>query len=108
MRRVPSTVAILALVVAAAVAVTLSLLVGSEIGAFCGALVSILLLYHSRNWNEVIAWLMGNLERPDPWYRVRIVGPCLLISGVAMAVYARDLNLLLLGEVSAAQLGVEA
>jgi len=84
------------------------LLAGSAIGAFAGALVSVLLLYSTRNWNEVISWLMGNLGHPDPWYRVKVVAPCLLASASVMVVYARELNLLLLGEESAAQLGVEA
>jgi iron complex transport system permease protein len=84
------------------------LLAGSAIGAFAGALVSVLLLYSTRNWNEVISWLMGNLGQPDPWYRVKVVAPCLLASSSVMIIYARELNLLLLGEESAAQLGVEA
>jgi iron complex transport system permease protein len=84
------------------------LLAGSAIGAFAGALVSVLLLYSTRNWNEVISWLMGNLGQPDPWYRVKVVAPCLLVSASVMILHARELNLLLLGEESAAQLGVEA
>ncbi len=84
------------------------LLSGSAIGAFAGALVSVLLLRHSQNWNEVITWLMGNLQQPDPWDRVKIVAPCLAASAAVMIVHARELNLLLLGEESAAQLGVEA
>jgi iron complex transport system permease protein len=84
------------------------LLSGSAIGAFSGAVVSVLLLATSQNWNEVISWLMGDLGRPDPWSRVKIVAPCLAASLVVMIVHARELNLLLLGEESAAQLGVEA
>ena len=84
------------------------LLSGSAIGAFAGALVSVLLLRHSQNWNEVITWLMGSLERADPWDRVKVIAPCLAASAAVMAVHARELNLLLLGEESAAQLGVEA
>jgi iron complex transport system permease protein len=84
------------------------LLSGSALGAFSGALVSVLLLWGRSNWNEVITWLMGNLGQPDPWYRVKIVAPCLAASLAVMAVHARELNLLLLGEETASQLGVEA
>jgi len=83
------------------------LLSGSAIGAFAGAVVSVLLLRHSQNWNDVITWLMGSLERSDPWERVKVMAPCLAASAAVMIVHARELNLLLLGEESAAQLGVE-
>ncbi len=81
---------------------------GAALGAFTGALVSILILLHSRSWAEVIGWLMGNVGRADPWPRVKILAPCLAVgAGLAWA-HARELNLLLFGEETAAQLGVEA
>jgi iron complex transport system permease protein len=84
------------------------LLAGSALGSFCGAIVSIVLLYGNQNWSEVISWLMGNLGRPDPWDRVAAVAPCLLVGAAVMAAHARDLNLMLLGEDQARHLGVEA
>ena len=84
------------------------LLAGSALSSFCGAIVSIVLLYGNQNWSEIISWLMGNLGRPDPWDRVMAAGPCLVVSVAVMAVHARDLNLMLLGEEQARQLGVEA
>ncbi len=89
------------------VSVVSLLLAGSAIGSFCGGLVSILLLFAGESWSEVLSWLMGNLGRPDPWDRVKVVAPCLALSAAAMLVFARDLNLLLLGEEPARQLGVE-
>jgi iron complex transport system permease protein len=83
------------------------LLSGFAIGSFAGALVSILLLFNSKNWNEVIAWLFGNLNHPDPWTRVKVVLPFATASTAVMAIYSRDLDLMLLGEESAQQLGVE-
>jgi iron complex transport system permease protein len=83
------------------------LLAGSALSSFCGAIVSIVLLYGNQNWSEIMSWLMGNLGRPDPWDRVLVVGPCLAVSVALMATYARDLNLLLLGEEQARQLGVD-
>lgn len=90
------------------VPVTTLLLAGSAIGSFAGAMVSILILLNSPRWSEVVTWLMGSMSHPDPWARVKVVGPCLVASVTVMAVYARDLNLILLGEESARQLGVEA
>ena len=90
------------------VPVTTLLLAGSAIGSFAGALVSIVILLHSPRWSEVVTWLMGSMSHPDPWARVMVVGPCLAASAAVIAVYARDLNLILLGEESARQLGVEA
>lgn len=89
------------------VPVTTLLLAGSAIGSFAGAMVSILILINNSRWNEVVTWLMGSMSHPDPWSRVKVVLPCLLASTAAMAVCARDLNLVLLGEESASHLGVE-
>jgi len=84
------------------------LLAGTALSSFCGAIVSIVLLYGNQNWSEIISWLMGNLDRPDPWDRVMAVGPCLAVGVAVMAFYARDLNLMLLGDEQARQLGVDA
>jgi iron complex transport system permease protein len=89
------------------VPVTTLLLAGSAIGSFAGAMVSILILFNSPRWSEVVTWLMGTMAHPDPWARVKVVVPCLIASAGLMAVHARDLNLMLLGEESARQLGVE-
>jgi iron complex transport system permease protein len=89
------------------VPVTTLLLAGSAIGSFAGAMVSILILFNSPRWSEVVTWLMGSLTYPDYWVRVKVLLPCLVASAAVMAVYARDLNLLLFGEESAQQLGVE-
>ncbi len=89
------------------VPVTTLLLAGSAIGSFAGAMVSILILMNSPKWSEVVTWLMGSMTYPDYWIRVKVVLPCLAASAVVMVVHARDLNLLLFGEESAQQLGVE-
>ena len=89
------------------VPVTTLLLAGSAIGSFAGAMVSILILFNSPRWSEVVTWLMGTMAHPDPWARVKVVVPCLIASAGVMVIHARDLNLMLLGEESARQLGVE-
>jgi len=83
------------------------LLAGFAIGSFCGALLSILLLYGSPTWSRVVAWLMGYISDTNPWDRVKVLAPCLAASAAVAVVYARDLDLMLLGEEPAQQLGVE-
>lgn len=83
------------------------LLAGFAVGSFCAALVSILLLLDNENWNRVIAWLMGNLYHPDPWRRAAGVAPFLVASAAVAAWFARDLDLMLMGEEAAGQMGVE-
>lgn len=83
------------------------LLAGFAIGSFCGAVVSILLLFNSRSWGEVVQWLMGFINSTTPWDRAAVLAPCLGASLVVLWVFARDLDLLLLGEEPAAQLGVD-
>ncbi len=89
------------------VPVTTLLLAGSAIGSFAGALVSIIILFNSPRWGDVVTWLMGSMTHPDYWSRVKVVAVCLAASTAVMAVHARDLNLLLFGEESASHLGVE-
>jgi iron complex transport system permease protein len=90
------------------VSVASLLLAGSAIAAFSSAAVSILLLFSNRSWGEVIAWLMGFVNDTAPWDRVIALAPCLALALGIMAFFARDLDLLLLGEEGARQLGVEA
>jgi len=90
------------------VSVASLLLAGSAIAAFSSAMVSVLLLFSQRSWGEVIAWLMGFVNDTAPWDRVVVLAPCLVLSLAVLLFFARDLDLLLLGEEGARQLGVEA
>lgn len=84
------------------------LLAGFAIGAFSGALVSMLLLWNRRNWGEVLAWLMGSINSVAPWDRAGVLAPFVAASLAAMAFHSRELDLMLQGEETAQQLGVEA
>jgi iron complex transport system permease protein len=84
------------------------LLAGFAIGAFSGALVSMLLLWNRRNWGEVLAWLMGYINGVAPWDRVGVLAPFVGASLAAMAFHSRELDLMLQGEETAQHLGVEA
>ena len=86
--------------------VTTMLLAGIAIGAFAGALNS-LLSYFSDNdmLRQISLWQMGNLSGAS-WLKVTIMG---LVAMLLMGLFPRDskaLNALLLGESEARHLGV--
>lgn len=81
------------------------LLSGIAIGSAISAIVALLLVTGERSIQQVLFWLMGSLAAAR-WEHVGIVAPYALI-GVAAAVYfARDLDLLLWGDVTGAALGL--
>ncbi|MBI4566054.1 MAG: iron chelate uptake ABC transporter family permease subunit [Planctomycetes bacterium] len=83
------------------------LLAGFAVGALASAFLSVLLVAASRSWSEIVLWLMGSLAHTDAWSRLRIMGPAVVLAMGLAAIYARDLNMFLLGEESARHLGVE-
>ncbi len=88
------------------------LLAGVAVQTFLGAVISFMLLRSGESMRRVVFWLMGHLNNAA-W------GDFLLIAGVPLLplfvlacfvlllAYARDLNVLLLGEEEAAGLGIE-
>ncbi|MCL6262364.1 iron ABC transporter permease [Craterilacuibacter sp. RT1T] len=83
------------------------LLMGLVVGAFCGALISLLLfLSDDLTLRAASAWLAGNLAAATP----ERLGACALVAltGIALLLWiARDLDCLLLGEDAARALGVD-
>ncbi len=83
------------------------LLAGVAVNAFLGALISALLLFTNQfpELQAILSWIIGGL-RGRGWAHVgAIVVPVILTTGLLFA-FARDLNLLLLGEETAQGLGV--
>lgn len=82
------------------------LLSGIAIAAFLSAITSFLMYIAGESLHQIVFWLMGGLSTSD-WDRVKII-IIPLISGIAMlSIYARDLNIMLLGDEEAQSLGVE-
>ncbi|SRR5579875_1153914 len=83
------------------------LLVGVIFNAFWGAAImlvnSVVNFYFSRS---ILFWLMGSFEAPT-WREVAIVSVAAIGGLVILLGYARDMNLLSLGDDDAAQLGVD-
>jgi len=84
------------------------LLAGVALNAVLGALTSVLLLRAADfdALRAVLSWLIGSLEGRGWDYFAVAVGP-IVLSAALMLLYARDLNLLALGEESAQALGVD-
>ena len=82
------------------------LLAGVAVQTFLGAVVSFLLLNAGESIRRALFWLMGHLKGaawPDVWSSLVLVA----IPFALLLVYARDLNVMLLGEEDAQSLGVE-
>ena len=85
------------------------LLAGIALGALATAISSLLISLSVVNWqvaNEIVFWMMGGLENRT-WTHVWMCLPPLALGALGARWHARDLDLLLLGEETAASLGVE-
>jgi len=83
------------------------LLAGVALNAVLGAITSVLLL-HTADLNAVravLAWLVGSLEGRG-WDYFHVVKWPIGISAAALLLFARDLNVLVIGEEAAQSLGV--
>jgi iron complex transport system permease protein len=83
------------------------LLAGVAMNALLGALISALLLLTNRfpEVQAILAWLIGGLRGRGWSHFIVIVGP-VLFTVITLTAFARDINLLLLGEETAQGLGV--
>ncbi len=88
------------------VPVMLLLLVGVAVGALAAAATSFLMILGDEDTRLVLFWLLGSLSSRR-WDHVRMVLPYVLIGIAVIWFYARDLNVLLLGEETAQHTGVE-
>ncbi len=81
------------------------LLAGMAVGFLLSALTSLLMVLGVKDYYKVVYWMMGSMAQGS-WSEVKIIWPYLLI-GLSTAIYlAKDLNLILLGEETAHNLGV--
>jgi iron complex transport system permease protein len=82
------------------------LLSGLAVQAFLGAIISYMLLHAGESLEEAILWLMGHL-RYSSWGDVEATLPLAVVVFVLLLAYARELNVMLLGEEDAHALGIE-
>ena len=89
-----------------AVPVMTLLLAGIAVSAFLSALVSLLTYFSGDKLHQVVFWMMGGLGGAS-WLQLLAMLPYVLVGYSIIYYYARELNILLLGEETALQLGVE-
>jgi iron complex transport system permease protein len=82
------------------------LLAGVAVQTFLGAVVSYTLLFAGDSLERAVYWLMGHLHAAN-WGKVGAVWPVTVLGFAVTFAYARDLNVLLVGEDDAQTLGVE-
>jgi iron complex transport system permease protein len=87
------------------VSISSLLLVGIAVSSFLASIVSLLMVISEDRMHNIFFWLMGGLTSGD-WGQVGAVAPFILAGAAVTIFYARDLNLILLGEERAAQLGL--
>jgi iron complex transport system permease protein len=110
------TAALLSLFVVYAIAtrggatpITTLLLAGIAVGSFLTAIASMLISLNIVTWQvaqEIVFWMMGGLDSRS-WAHVWLSAPFVAVGLVAAVFQSRTLDLLLLGEDSAAALGVD-
>jgi len=82
------------------------LLAGVVVGAFCNAAVLLFLTFaDAESFRSAVFWMMGSLAGAT-WQHVLLLAVPLAIAGVVLFGLARSLNLLAVGEPTAAALGV--
>ncbi len=84
------------------------LLAGIAFNAIFGALTSLLIMLSTDEFamtHRIVGWLMGDLTNRS-WEHVRIVLPIVVVGTLAARIHARELNLLMLSEDTASNLGV--
>jgi len=80
------------------------LLAGIAIATLCSSLTAVVLYLAGERLAEIVFWLMGGLWRAS-WKDVMVLFPVCLIGMIGMLILAKDMNLFLLGDQEARNLG---
>jgi iron complex transport system permease protein len=83
------------------------LLSGVAVGSTLTAILSFLMVTTERDLHTVVVWLMGGLTAAT-WNKVFITLPVVAVGFIYMMLMARRMNLLLMGEERAQELGVDS
>jgi len=82
------------------------ILAGVAISALSSAVISMLMIFHRDQADQIIFWTMGSVASAS-WEDLILVGPLVLLSVVLLNLYRRELNLMISGEDTAYSLGVD-
>lgn len=87
---------------------TLSLLLtGVAISYTLSALTSFVLVVRREQMSRIVFWMMGGLQTAS-WQQAAVVGTMLVVGLAVPLLYWRELNIMLLGDERAGELGVDA
>jgi iron complex transport system permease protein len=89
--------------------IAMLLLAGVALNALIGAMMSFMITLRAGRFEvaqEILFWVMGGLDS-RLWEHVWICAPCIIIGIIVSVLYARELDLFLAGEETAASLGVD-
>lgn len=82
------------------------LLSGIAIGQTISAIMYLLMIFNQEEMTQIMFWIMGSLNGKG-WGQVLTVLPYVIVGGVIMLTSVRELDIMLLGEETATQLGVD-
>ena len=85
--------------------ITTLLLSGVAVGQLFTAMMSLIMLLYDNNMQKIIYWTMGGLSAKG-WDPVVKLSLPLILSMLALGLFSKELNILLLGEDSAKSMGI--
>nr|WP_239551086.1 iron chelate uptake ABC transporter family permease subunit [Halanaerobacter jeridensis] len=88
------------------ISVSTLLLAGVAVGAFLSALVSLLMVFNNDSMQQIVYWMMGSLSSKG-WQQVEMIWLYIIGGYIIIHLFAKDLNVLLLGAETAQSLGLE-
>lgn len=88
------------------VPVTTLLLAGIATGQFFTAIMSFIMTISTKDVSTIIFWTMGSFSGRG-WNHIQIAIVPVLLGSIIIYIFAKDLNIMLLGEDSAQNMGVE-
>lgn len=89
------------------VPMTVLLLAGIAVSTFLSSAISLIMILRRDEMYNIVSWLMGGFASRR-WMDVGIIVPYALIGFLATIIFGRELNLMLLGEERAKQLGLNS
>ncbi|NLV78735.1 MAG: iron ABC transporter permease [Rhodococcus sp.] len=82
------------------------ILAGVAVAAFANAIQTFFMQMHDDTLRQVYSWMLGRLST-DGWTDVRTVLPYVVVSVVIIALHRRTLDVMAVGDVEAASLGID-
>ncbi|WP_352417971.1 iron chelate uptake ABC transporter family permease subunit [Proteiniborus sp.] len=88
------------------VPITILLLSGIAVGQFLTAILSFLMVIYTKDMTKIIYWTLGSFSGKG-WEHLVSISIPMILSMVILNFFSKDLNIMLLGEESAQNLGVD-